>query len=209
MEVKPCPLSGKGNNWPGLAASGERQGTNFLTASGKRQHDNTLNAYYYNKHRCGGLPYLLYAYGTSVLSAADQYTDSATVVLALSRGWHLSVPMAITFWASYLLQLVAGVAASGGGCEDMAPVAFNFVVGINPEVLATAPESNEGARAAGNALAVAKFCTESVPQSLFAVLLARDLSGAAQTVTYASVGLSLAIGLSGSRRLPRRFCPAF
>ena len=115
--------------------------------------------------------------------------------------------MAITFWASYLLQLVAGAAARGGGCGEKVGAAFMFVVGINPEVLA-AEGADQDFRAFGNALAVAKFCTESVPQSLFAVLLARDLSGAAQTVTYASVGLSLAIGLSGSRRLPRRFCPA-
>ena len=78
-----------------------------------------------------------------------------------------------------------------------------------PEFLATGPDPDEHLRAFGNAIAVAKFCTESVTQSLFALLLARDLSGPAQTVTYTSVGLSLAISPSGSRRLPRRVCLAF
>ena len=114
--------------------------------------------------------------------------------------------MAITFWASYLLQMLA---AGGGDWGDKLWAVFMFVVGVNPEVLATDPDLHESVRAGGNAIAVAKFCMESVPQSLFAMLLARDLSGSAQTFTYASVGLSLAIGLSESRRLPRRFCQAF
>ena len=106
--------------------------------------------------------------------------------------------MAATFWVSYVLQTLSGIAADGGDCGS----AFAFIADVNPEVLASEDFEDESgrARATGNALAVAKFCTESVPQSIFALLLARDLSGGpAQTVTYASVGLSLAIGLSGSK----------
>jgi hypothetical protein len=148
------------------------------------------------KHRYGGLASSLFAYGTAVLYAGDQYTDSATVVLALARGWHLAAPMAITFWGSYLLQLLVGVRTMG------LLGAFFFVVGMNPEALAK--NTFEDGRSFGNAIAVTKFFTENVPQSILAVLLARELVGSAQVLTYASVCLSMAIGLSRSSRLPRR-----
>jgi len=119
------------------------------------------------------------------------------VVLALARGWHLAVPMAITFWGSYLLQLLVAVRTAGQ------KGAFFFVVGLNPE--AAAKDSGEEDQAFGNAIAVTKFFTENVPQSILAVLLARELVGSAQVLTYASVCLSMAIGLSRSRRLPRCF----
>jgi hypothetical protein len=120
------------------------------------------------------------------------------VVLALARGWHLAAPMAMTFWGSYLLQLLVGVRAAG------LVGAFAFVVGFNPEALAK-DDGIEENRSFGNGIAVTKFFTENVPQSILAVLLARELVGSAQVLTYASVCLSMAIGLGRSRRLPRRF----
>ena len=115
----------------------------------------------------------VYVYGTTILSAADQYTDLNTTVLMYATGYAQWGAAVACYAGSLAMQVLVAVVAvgcrSGEWCVG-AGMGWLTLAGLNLESAASTAGGADGAGAkamlpAVRGVAAARFLTESLPQA--------------------------------------------